>query len=51
MIDDQEPRRGDTQADRATYVAPALRVVGTVEQLTEGPDPGAGDDPSGVISF
>jgi hypothetical protein len=33
------------------YVAPALEVLGSVEELTRGPVVGDGDVPTGVISF
>lgn len=33
------------------YVPPAIEVLGTVEDLTRGPDPGEGDVPAGIISF
>ena len=47
---------GETANDRRAmepegYTAPALEVLGTLEELTGGPDPGAGDVPTGVISF
>jgi hypothetical protein len=43
---------GDTGAGSPEgYVAPALELLGTLEDLTRGPDPGAGDVPTGVISL
>lgn len=52
MIDDElrsESALNSTEPE--TYVAPAFVILGTVEELTLGPDPGAGDVPTGVISF
>jgi len=37
--------------DFEPYAPPALEVLGTVEQITRGPDPGIGDIDAGVISF
>lgn len=33
------------------YVPPAVTVIGTLEQITQGPEPDIGDTPTGVISF
>ena len=33
------------------YVPPAVEVLGSVDDLTRGPSPGPGDDPTGVITF
>jgi hypothetical protein len=50
---DDEP--GTAEAPRAEvpapYAAPAIEVLGSLASLTLGPDPGAGDVPTGVISF
>ena len=51
MIDNEKQDAGDSQAEPETYVAPALEVLGTVAEITRGPDPGVGDAPTGVISF
>ena len=51
MNDNQKPGAGDSQAGTDSYVAPALEVLGTVEELTLGPDPGPGDVPTGLFSF
>jgi hypothetical protein len=49
---DEKPEDGGWRADSETYIAPAIEVLGTVEQLTRGPDPGVGDVPvDSVISF
>lgn len=50
-VNDKGPEAEHSEAGTDTYVAPALEVLGTVEQLTRGPDPGDGDVPTGVISF
>lgn len=49
---------GDTTAAMAqpptepeAYVPPAIDVLGRVADLTQGPNPGPGDVPTGVISF
>lgn len=51
MFDNEKPEQA-VPSDAETYVAPAIEVLGTVEQLTQGPDPGVGDVPvDSVISF
>ncbi|MEA2195653.1 MAG: hypothetical protein QOG42_2133 [Solirubrobacteraceae bacterium] len=51
MTDDELGTDAANAGVHEPYVAPAIEVLGSVEDLTLGPDPGAGDVPTGVISF
>lgn len=50
MADSDDAGR-DPVSDRELYEPPSIEFLGTVGDLTRGPDPGAGDVPNGVISF
>ena len=52
MPDDEKPESGPWRAESETYIAPAIEVLGTGAEMTQGPDPGVGDVPvDSVISF
>jgi hypothetical protein len=49
-MSDNGRRAGDGDVTKPeAYVPPALEVLGSVEALTQGPTPDAGDVPTGVI--
>lgn len=47
----ESPADDAPSARPAGYEPPAVEVLGTVEDLTRGPQAGSGDVPSGVIAF